>query len=79
MMLNKFSVSLCLILACDFMDERKFVLYVCVWGGGGNHLLSCEVVKHRGRWRARGQEGNGERHWGEAMTEATTRTNFLGV
>jgi len=49
---------------------------VCV---GENHLLSCEVVKHRGRWRVRGQEGNGERHWGEAMTEATTRTNFLGV
>ena len=58
MMFNKFSVSLCLILVCDFMDERKFV---------------------GGRWRARGQEGNGERHWGEAMTEATTRTNFLGV
>ena len=61
-MLNKFSVSLCLILACDFMDERKFVLYVCVWGGGGETIF-CRVkwlnTEEGGGQEGRRETGNG--------------------
>ena len=56
-MLNKFSVSLCLILACDFMDERKFVLYV--WGGGGEKIIFCRV-KWLNTEEGGGQEGKRE-------------------
>ena len=57
MMLNKFSVSLCLILACDFMDERKFVgsCFVCVGGG----IIFCRV-KWLNTEEGGGQEGKRE-------------------
>ena len=57
MMLNKFSVSLCLILACDFMDKRKFVL--CVWG----EIIFCRVkwlnTEEGGGQEGRRETGNG--------------------
>lgn len=56
MMFNKFSVSLCLILVCDFMDERKFVLYV--WGGG-EKIIFCRV-KWLNTEEGGGQEGKRE-------------------
>ena len=62
MMFNKFSVSLCLILVCDFMDERKFVgsCFVCV-GGGGGEIIFCRVkwlnTEEGGGRRARGKRG----------------------
>ena len=64
MMFNKFSVSLCLILVCDFMDERKFVgsCFVCV-GGGGGETIFCRVkwlnTEEGGGQEGRRETGNG--------------------
>ena len=58
-MLNKFSVSLYLILACDFMDERKFVGSCFVFRVWGGETIFCRV-KWLNTEEGGGQEGKRE-------------------